>query len=414
MRRAVAVLGILIGCDERAPAKPPAPPPRVAHQEPAAPTPPKDPPRPARSPILGRESWFLQRVSADGKRVLLRDTTRDATGREPVRYRVIRVDTNTIESEVSLPTLAALPTETLLDGGGEKPGATIELNDPALSSELIKIGPILAPFALGHGGRVSASPDGTHVAFNGGDWIYTATNGRLETRITAEPSYDPWFSPDGKTLFYRRMNGTFDGVEGKYELYATSLDGKAKSQRIEGTAGAWEPWAIAGQAVRFVATAGPKAKTCIIEVPLVAPFKAKRLACAGGNGTRAMGCVMSPRGTWAACGTVRELAEDDPHSTTTVRGKTRPNKKLEFSTTAFEVETGKVGFTQTGTGSISAISDDGTLIMHRGQTLLVIDRERAGREVKPQSYVSLFTFFRDATHLITEQNGDIVVLDIAK
>ncbi|NVB78532.1 MAG: hypothetical protein HOV81_09080 [Kofleriaceae bacterium] len=412
MPRALALCLVLTSCGDTKPDTPaptPAPSPRAEAAEPPDPT----PPRPAR-PAMARESWFVQRVSADGKKVLLRDTTRDAQGREPLRYRVILTDANTIESDVSLPALAALPLETLLDSGGEKPGAKLDLNDPAISSELIKIGPILAPFALGHGGRIAASPDGAHVAFNAGDWILTAERGVIGARLSTAASYDPWFTPDGKTLIYRRMTGTFDGIEGKYELYATSVDGTAKPSRIAGTAGAWEPFVATKDAVRFIATAGPHAKTCVVEVPLVAPFKAKRLGCVGGGAIRTSSCVLSPSATWAACSTVQELAEDDPNSTITVRGKTRHSKKLEFAMTSFEVATGKVGFSQVGLGSVSAISDDGKLVVHRSQQLLLIDPAGASHELHPQGYVSLFTYFTDATHLITEQHGDIVVLDITR
>ncbi len=416
MRRALAITLLLASCSESKPDAPkptPAPTPRAEEAEPPE-LPDPAPPRAARAPQMVRESWYVQRVSADGTKVLLRETTRDNHGREPLRYRVILADTNTIESDVSLPALAALPIETLLDSGGDKPGSKVDLKDPAISSELVKIAPILAPFALGHGGRIAASPDGTHVAFNGGDWIYTARGGVVGTRLAKEASYDPWFTPDGATLLYRRMNGTFDGIEGKYELYATSVDGTAKPRRIEGTAGVWEPFVVRNDAVRFIATAGPRAKTCVVEVALVAPFKARKLGCVAGGTTKTMSCVLSPSATWAACSTVKELAEDDPNSTTTVRGKTRHNKKLEFAIRSFEVATGTIGYSQVGTGSVSAISDEGKLVVHRAQELLVIDPTGVSRALKPQSYVSLFTYFRDATHLITEQHGDIVVLDITK
>jgi hypothetical protein len=78
------------------------------------------------------------------------------------------------------------------------------------------------------------------------------------------------------------------------------------------------------------------------------------------------------------------------------------------------VATGKIGYRRVGTGSVSAISDDGTLIMHTADSLMVVDPTGASHELRPQGYVSLFTYFRDATHLITEQHGDIVVLDITK
>jgi hypothetical protein len=410
VHRALPVCLLLASCGDKqpdAPALEPAPEP-TSRAELAAP--PEPAPRPGR-PAAPRESWFVQRISADGKKVLLRDTTRDAQGREPLRYRVILTDANTIESDISLPALAALPVETLLDRGGKKPGTTLDLKDPALASELVEIGPILAPFALGHGGRISASPDGARVAFNAGDWIVTADRGVIGTRLSKEASYDPWFTPDGKTLIYRRMNGTFDGVEGKYELYATSVDGTAKATRIADTAGAWEPFVATQDAVRFIATAGPRAKTCVVEVPLVAPFKGKTLGCVGGGEIRTSSCVLSPSATWAACNTVKELAEDDPDSTITVDGNTRHSKKLELATTSFEVATGRVGWSQVGAGSVSAISDDGKLVVHRATQLLVIDPTGASRELSPQGRVSLFTYFKDATHLITEQHGDIVVLD---
>ena len=76
----------------------------------------------------------------------------------------------------------------------------------------------LAPFPFGAGGRIAASPDGKHVVFNGGDWLFTAEQGQVGGRISNEASYEPLFTPDGKSLVFRREKGKYDGVEGRYEL----------------------------------------------------------------------------------------------------------------------------------------------------------------------------------------------------
>src|SRR5688572_16579893 len=116
--RALVLVVVLVSCSEDKPAPVPKPAPAKT-QEPAEPKPHADPPKPlaARTPAIARESWFMRTLSRDGKRALLRELAND---HKKIRYRVIAVDTNTIETDLELPQLSALPLETLTDDGAKR------------------------------------------------------------------------------------------------------------------------------------------------------------------------------------------------------------------------------------------------------------------------------------------------------
>ena len=408
--RALVLVVVLAGCSNDVP---PAPKPAPAKtQEPIEQKPPADPPKPlsARTPAIARESWFMRTLSHDGKRALLRELAND---HKKIRYRVIAVDTNTIETDLELPQLSTLPLETLTDDGAKRRDVNLKL--PELTEELKKAAQVLEDFPTGFGDRIAASPDGKHVAFNAGDWIFVATDGVVTTQLSKEASYYPWFSPDGNALFFHRYTGTLDGVEGKYELFVTSPDGKAKPKKLANSAGLRESFVLTGTgAARFVVTNEPHVRTCAVEVSLTPPHATKKLGCLKDK-EDVMSCVMSPAGKYVACRSSRELDELDPNSTTTINGKKRPNKKLAFRTRAFEADTGKVTFDGDPIGSLSAISDDGVMIiLGRGDTIETFDVKGQQKTIPRQGYVSLFTLFRNAKELVIEMGGDVSVIDVTK
>lgn len=347
-----------------------------------------DPPPP-------RAVFFLVNLSKDGKHALLRELT------QPIplpRFRVVSVETGAIEEELDLPALSKLPYESMGDGGGSV--RSIPLTDPGLVEDLKDAVPVLSKFPLGSGGRVAAGRTG-RTAFNVGDWVYTALNGAIGPRLAAQASYDPWITPDGKSIVVRRHTGKLDAIEGKYELFATSIEGTGTPQRIDGTAGARDQFAVtrSGDAIRVIVSFEPKLPTCIVEVALKAPFLATQKACLDG-GERLGMCVLSPSGAWAACHTQHDRSQGG----------------AGYRLRTLDVTSGKVVFDQVGAGAPLAISDDGLVVAaYSGKVSLVDSKARKVRRVvMPERRLAPFPMFRNATELVTERDGSVVVIDVSK
>jgi hypothetical protein len=385
------------------------PPPRAA-PEPAQPEPAQlaAPDGRAAPPRRG-EHWYIERLSADGKRALQREISDHA---RPLRFRVTAIDTGAIEQELELPTLGALPRETLLDSGGVRKDVTLSLEAPAIVDELRAAAQLLGGFPLGASDRIAVAPDGKHVAFNAGDWIYTAVDGQVLRRVDARASYRPRFTPDGKALLY---DGHV-GPRGKYEVFATSSDGKAKPRRLAHPGDVRDGFALTDDAMRVVIGDVPKAAACVLEVALAPPHRVKRLGCLPG-GERLMSCKLSPRGTWAACDTVKELDEDDPHSTITIGGKTQPSKKLAFRTRAMQVETGDVVIDRPGPGGALAISEGGLLVIGGREPRVVVPAHELQGEERPLPGTHRFVvqaMFRSLTELVVDHDGALAVIDLTR
>ncbi len=338
------------------------------------------------------DEWFVQNVSADGKHALEHEMQDNGAQ----HFRVIEVDTNKVEADLELDALSALPLETMLDGGGLKP-IKLDLSKPELAADLKHAAAALAPFPFGAGGRIAASPDGKHVVFNGGDWLFAGENGHVGGRLSNEASYGPLFTPDGKSLLFRREKGTYDGVEGRYELYVTSADGRLPPKELAGTAGVFETMAPSDHGtLRVMVSSEPFVKTCVLDVGLVAPFKVQKVACLPGD-EKEIGCVLSPHGTWLACTTSRELK---PHD-------------LAFRTRTLDLATGKVVLDLPDAGVPSAISDDGLLVLSH-LAFSLVDPSGKRRELRANDRIGLYTYFRSATELITELDGRLSVIDVSK
>lgn len=376
-------------------------------------------PAAARAEPRRAEAWWMPALSADGRRVLLQ-----RLGDDGLRYRAVAVDTGRTVADVDLTVLASLPLETMRDGGGDKPGTTPDLANPALAGDLAQVAALLKDFPLGAGGRIAAHRDGARTAFNAGDRIHLATGGAIGAAVAREASYAPWFTPDGKALMIRREHGLVRGdVVGQYELDVAPLGprGPGAPVRIPGTAGLLDGFALtgAGDAVRVVVSSEPQIKTCVVEIALTAPYRATTKACLTG-GERVVACTLSTTGAWVACTTVRELAQDDPNSVTIVGGKRRWSKQLAFRLRTIDVAAGRVVFDEgaaTGPRPVSltsptAISDAGVALISRGaQTRLLDSRTGAIDEIVGPTDLGLFARFRTPTELVTVRGDAVAVVD---
>jgi hypothetical protein len=355
--------------------------------------------------------WFVQAISADGTRALLWETG-DLPSK--LHFRVVEIASDKTLQDIDLPALSKLPLETVNDDNSVR-SVKLALDTPEIAAELRAIGPVLAGFPLGAGGRIAAAPDGKHVAFNAGDWIYTAVDGKVAGRVANESAYHPWFTPDGKTLLFYRQSGMLSGVETKYELYATSADGKAPVQRIAGTAEIHEQFALTDKGtLRAVASAPPAIPTCAIEVQLTAPYRVKKLGCLPDK-EQTMSCVLSPKGAWFACETVKELPELDPNSTTEkADGTVVHNHKKRYRLRSVDAVTGKVGTDLIDPASLSAISDSGVLILLGRDKMLAYDNHGASHEITGGGHASLYTHFTGEHTLVMDIDGHPSVLDPAR
>lgn len=367
-----------------------------------------------------RTMWMMHGLSSDGQRALLQELSMGGGG--DLHYRVVAVDTGKVIEDVSYPALESMPIETLYDSGGTKPNSAPNLANPALVTDLENLGKVLGGFPLGAGSRIAASQNGAFVAFNGGDQIYTATvdhqthRATIGAMVSKEASYGPWLTPDG-SLMFRRWNGKVPGdIVGKYELFVMPQDRSKPPVRIDQTAGVHDTFVVnkAGTAARFVASSEPGIQTCVVEVALVAPYKATKKACLKG-GEKIVTCRLSPSGTWAACTTVKDGPKDDPKSATIVNGKRIPNKESIFRFRTLDVDAAKVAFDQTIILSPAAISDDGLALIDRYDRTIVVDsKTKTISDLATPLKLASFPVFRTPGQLVTERNGSVVVIDATK
>ncbi len=353
--------------------------------------------------------WFIEAVTTDNKHALLIQNDEA----HELHYRVVALPGGALETDIDLPALSKLPRETMNDDASVRQ-VKLDLAAPAIADELRRIGPVLAPFPLGAGDRIAAAPDGKHVAFNAGDWIYTAVDGAIVTRVASEASYHPWFTPDGKTLLFQRMTGTIDGIEGKYEVFATSVDGKQPPKRLAGTAAIGGELALTDAGtLRAVTSYEPNIPTCVIEIGLAAPFRVGKLGCLPDH-EHLMECMLSPKGAWVACHTDKDLPELDPNSTMTLAdGGVVHTHKTQFRSRAMEVATGKVTVDRIGPGSVSAIGDDGRFLLDAGpNTLLVFDARGSSHAIDVGDVITAYGKLIDPTHLVVAGQDKLWLVDV--
>ena len=227
------------------------------------------------------EHWYFESLSQDGQRALIRRL--DGPARGTLQTRVVDVDSGATLAEDTFPELGRLPAATL----GRRPSETAELVGmlaaPAFGDDLVRGARLAGQFPFGSWGRLSASPTGSTMAFNAGDWLYLADKGgHVQRRLTSEAAYDPRFTPDGKHLIFRRANGMLDKASAKYELFVVPADGSAPPRVLGGTAGARDRFAIdaEGKAAVAVASQDPHIRTCVLSIAMKPPFAVKNFSAA--------------------------------------------------------------------------------------------------------------------------------------
>jgi hypothetical protein len=228
--------------------------------------------------------WYFEWLSQDGQRALLRRLDGDAAA--TLQTRVVDVGTGKTVADETFPELGKLPSATI----GRRPNEVAELMGrlaaPAFAEDLVRGATIAEEFPFGSCGRLSASTRGGAVAFNAGDWLYVASStGHVQKRLTTQAAYDPRFTPDGKSLLFRRATGMVDKVRARYELFVVPTDLHAAPTLLPGTAGARDRITIDPERglAMIVASQEPHIKTCALSIGLRAPFAVKKLACPVGG-----------------------------------------------------------------------------------------------------------------------------------
>jgi hypothetical protein len=381
-----------------------------------APSPPTASTAPRRvGPGRAGAAYLLESVTEDGKRALLLEL---ASMPNQLHYRVVDVDTSAVAADLPLTALSTLPLETLADAGGTVREIDDLVKSPAVADDLKKAAPWLAAFPLGAGGRVAAHAS-LGIAFNGGDWVYLADpDGHTKLQLSKAASYAPWFSPDGKLVFTRRLHGSLDGVEGRYVLYGASVDGKSPAREIPATAALRDGFALEpdARAVRVVASFEPKVKTCVVRVELTPPFVTKQQACLDDR-EELVDARLSTHGAWATFLTTKQLAEDDPGAVMVMPdGSRKPMKKKAFRFRVVDVETGRVAFDGARpTGTLVAISDAGLAVFSAPDGVTLFDAAtKTSKKLANPLDLGLFGRFRNDRELVFVSGDTASVVDLSK
>ncbi len=344
--------------------------------------------------------WHFEWLSPDGHRALLRRI--DGGARGSFDARVVDVDSGEEVDEAALEELAKLPVTTI----GGRPVDARELDAllaaPAFGEDLVRGAQLTTSFPFGSCGRFSAAPKGRAIAFNAGDWLYVADeHGRVKKRVADVAAYDPRFTPDGKSLLFRRATGKIDRVLTGYELFVVPSDLSQPPRSLPGTAGVRDRVVVdePGKYAIAIASHEPQVKTCAFSVSLKSPFPVKRLACFEG-GELLVESVLSPHGRWVA-------------ALTTPRERV-PGKKRAFRLRVASLESGKVLLDEPAQPGLNvrAISDAGVLVESRLGETVVIDVPGKTRRTRPVD-VGLRAHFRNANELVFVQGATVAVLDVS-
>ncbi len=375
--------------------------PRVATTP--APSPPLPaPPAVAEAPPEPPGLWHFEWLSPDGRRALLRRV--DGGARGTFDARVVDVDSGDEVDQAALEEVAKLPLTTL----GKKPADARDLDAllaaPAFGEDLVRGAELAVPFPFGSCGRFSAAPKARAIAFNAGDWLYVADeNGHVKKRVADVAAYDPRFTPDGKSLLFRRATGKIDKVSTGYEMFVVPADLSQSPRALAGTAGVRDGVVTdeAGKVAIALASHEPQVKTCALGILLRAPFAVKRLGCLDG-GEQLVESAMSPHGKWLA-------------AVTTPREKAAGTKRRAFRLRAISLETGKVLLDEPAQPGLNlrAISDAGVLALSRLGETVVVDVPGKTRRTKNVD-VGLRAQFRSASELVFVRGATVAVLDVGE
>jgi hypothetical protein len=364
------------------------------------------------------EHWFFEALSSDGKRALLRQL--EPGSRATFHIRVIEVDSGRTLEETRLPELAKIPSSTI----GGKPTELAELEwmlaSPAFGRDLVKGARIASGFPFGACGRLAAAANGSAIAFDAGDWLYTADeSGRVRRRLVDEAAYDPRFSADGKHFLFRRATGT-DGPFAKYELFTMPADLSQPPRVIPGTAGVRDRFFPHpdGQSTVAISTQSrgvkaPSGDTCVLSISLKSPFLVKRLACLDG-GEQLVDSVVSPKGKWAALSTKKKT---DTNNNGAGAGTPNLYGHLEWRLRVVNLATGKVMRDEPdapGLG-IRAISDSGLLVQSGSLGIIVTDvPAKRWRSIDKPIDLGYRGLFRNDKQLVYVDEASVAVIDVSK
>lgn len=345
--------------------------------------------------------WFFESLSSDGKQALLREL--DPENRARFHVRVVDVDSGAVRSDTALPELARVPATTI----GGKPTEIAELQwmlaSPAFGRDIARGAAIAAAFPFGACGRLAATR--SSISFDAGDWLYVAdASGRVQRRMSEDASYDPRFTPDGKSLLFRRATAK-SGALTSYELFVAPAEKGAEPRALAGTSGLKDrffPHPDGSSAIAFSSQTKPDRahETCAISVGLRAPFATRKVACMDEQLVEA---VASPRGKYAAVSTKKHGASG-----------------LTFRLRVVSLATGKVvSDAQEQPGLvIRAISDRGLLVQSGAMGIVVTDVP-AGKQRSIDTPIDLGHrgFFRteaDREQLVYLAGGSVRVLDVSQ
>jgi len=379
-------------------------------------------PRP-RQPAEPGRLYHLSDLSRDGKRALLYTSDSDpAQPKRAQRFRIVKVDSAEVEQDIDLPAVSALPLETLADDGGQQRTVDEQLKDPRLVSELARMAKVLAGFSHGASHRMAAAPDASLIAFNAGDWVYLADDKAVLRRLEQRATYEPMFSPDGTRLFYQRINGSLDGVVGRYDVFvAEPSQSNRPAVMIAGTTAPREflGYVAEREAFLLMASHPPEVKTCLLALPVKPPHSVEKLYCAEPK-EELSDAAVSPRARYFVLKTHWRTEEDDPRSTIIQPdGKKRHDKKLAWRMRIVDLAEKKVLVDDSDAlGRAVAVNDAGAAIIERADDLQAIDATSGKRwtvaERKLPSGVITGAVFRSPSELVFASDGTARVLNLPK
>ena len=379
--------------------------------------------KPPQKPAEAGRLYHFSDLSRDGKRALLYTTDFDPNQpKRAQRFRVVKVDSGEVEADIDVPALSALPLETVADDGGQQRSVDGQLKDPSLVKELAQMAKLLSGFSLGVSHRMAAAPDGSLIAFNAGDWLYLADHKTVLRRLDQRVAYRPIFSPDGTRLFYERLNGTLDGVVGRYEVFVADPSQPSRPALL--IAGATAPrdtmvYVAEREAFFLIASHPPEVQTCLLALPVKPPHSVEKLYCAEAK-EELSDAAISPKGRYLLLKTHWRTEEDDPRSTIIQPdGSKKLAKKLAWRTRIVDVGKKKVLVDETESqGHALAVNDAGVAVVERPPVLQAIDATSGKRwtvdERKPPGGVVTGGVFRTPAELVFARDGSARVLRIPK
>lgn len=367
------------------------------------------------APAAPAEHWYFEALAANGRHALLRRL--DPTGRSTLQTRIVDVDTGAVLEEVQMPELGKFPGRTIGLGGAELAKLDAMLASPRFEDDLTRGAHVAKRFPFGACGRLSGgSAPSAGIAFNAGDWLYLADGaGHVRKKLAQEAAYDPRFSPDGKSLFFRRAAGSIDRVFAKYELVVMPADLSQPPRALPGTAGVRETIATTadGGSAIVLASHEPLVKTCVLSVALKPPFALKKMGCLEG-GERLVESTISPKGRFVALTTQTSPEKDLTPATSEAKGKQAP-RTLAWRLRVLSLANGQVVHdvpTEAGY-SLRGISDLGTLVQSGMRGVLVDDVvQKTRREVKTPIDLGHRMFFRGDDELVIQRGGSVAVVDV--